>query len=168
MLEIWPGGFAAKHPTDSDGDTPVFAAAATNSSATMGTKRKQSENSYTPSFGLVTAHQVRLAMEEYDRLEREEKEHGRILVAQRVPLERWRKSKIPSSMGQVVIEADFEDIDVTKKTKADLFIAKLPGLAHDCGLGDLTFQLGGLQGSEREPFFNWRWEYPSSRQRSLS
>eukprot|EP00291_Cryptomonas_curvata_P017266 CAMPEP_0172160624 /NCGR_PEP_ID=MMETSP1050-20130122/5660_1 /TAXON_ID=233186 /ORGANISM="Cryptomonas curvata, Strain CCAP979/52" /LENGTH=223 /DNA_ID=CAMNT_0012830405 /DNA_START=57 /DNA_END=724 /DNA_ORIENTATION=- len=81
-------------------------------------------------------------MEEYDRLEREEKEHGRILVAQRVPLEKWRKSKIPSSIGQVVIEADFGDIEVTKKTKADLFIAKLPGLAHDCGLGDITFQLG--------------------------
>ena len=31
---------------------------------------------------------------------------------------------------------------MTKKTKADLYIAKLPGLAHDYyGLGDLTGQL---------------------------
>ncbi len=56
-------------------------------------------------------------MEEYDRLEREGKEHGRILVAERVPLEKWRRSKILSSVGQVVIEADFEDKQVTKKTR---------------------------------------------------
>ena len=54
-----------------------------------GTKRKYSGTSYTPTFGMVTSHQIRLAIEEFNRLEREGVEHGRILVAQRVP-----KSKI--------------------------------------------------------------------------
>ena len=69
---------------------------------------------------MVTSHQIRLAIEEFNRLEREGVEHGRILVAQRVP-----KSKIRSSFGTVVIEADYEDINVTKKTRADLYISKV-------------------------------------------
>ena len=84
------------------------------------TKRKHSETLYTPTFGMVTSHQIRLAIEEFNRLEREGVEHGRILVAQRVP-----KSKIRSSFGTVVIEADYEDINVTKKTRADLYISKV-------------------------------------------
>ena len=110
----------------------------------VGTKRKHSETSYTPSFGLVTSRQVDLAIEEFNRLEREgkcRKDHGRILVAQCVPLEKWRRSKIPSSFGQVVIEADYDAIKVTKKTRADLYISKLPGLAHESGLAKLTTQL---------------------------
>ena len=105
-------------------------------------KRKcDNETSYTPSFGLVTSQQVGLAIAEFLRLEREGKEHGRILVAQRVDLARWRRSKIPSSFGRVVIEADYEDTQVTKKTRADLYISKIPGLAHESGLVKIITQL---------------------------
>ena len=104
-------------------------------------KRKHSETQYTPCFGLVTAHQISLAIEEFKRLESEGKDHERVLVAQRVNLARWRRTTLLSSFGSLVIEADYEDVKVTKKTKADLYIAKLPGLAHDCGVGNLTGQL---------------------------
>jgi hypothetical protein len=72
---------------------------------------------------MVTSHQIRLAIEEFNRLEREGVEHGRILVAQRVP-----KSKIRSSFWPVVIEADYEDINVTKKTRADYTFQNFPVL----------------------------------------
>ena len=108
------------------------------------TKRKLDiETSYTPSFRLVTSHQVHLAIAEFHRLECEGKEHGRVLVAQRVPLVRWRRSQIPLSFGRVAFEADYKDSAVTKKTKADLYIAKVPGLAHECGINLLISQLVG-------------------------
>jgi hypothetical protein len=106
------------------------------------TKRKLIETSYTPSFGIVTNHQIGLAIEEFNRLERDEREHGRILVAQRVSLAKWRKRELPLSFGHIVVEADYEDMKVTRTTKADLYISKLPGLAHDCGLSELTMQIG--------------------------
>ena len=108
------------------------------------TKRKLDiETSYTPSFRLVTSHQVHLAIAEFHRLDCEGKEHGRVLVAQRVPLVRWRRSQIPLSFGRVAFEADYKDSAVTKKTKADLYIAKVPGLAHECGINLLISQLVG-------------------------
>ena len=106
-------------------------------------KRKlETRTSYTPSFGLVTSNQVRLAIEEFNRLEGEGFDHGRVLVAQRVPLLKWRRSKIPSAFGRIVIEADYEDAEVTTATRADLYISKVPGLAHESGLVEINFQLG--------------------------
>ena len=89
---------------------------------------------------MVTAGQITLAIEEFKRLEREGDDLGRVLVAQRANLARWRKTKLLSSFGSLAIEADYEDIEVTRETKADLYISKLPGLAHDCGLGRLAGQ----------------------------
>jgi hypothetical protein len=115
-------------------------------------KRKCSETHYTPCFGFVTALQIKLAIEEFKRLESEGNDHGRVLVAQRVNLAKWRRTTLLSSFGSLAIEADYEDIEVTKQTKADLYISKLPSNAHDCGLGDLSGRFaayyianGGLQ-----------------------
>jgi hypothetical protein len=106
--------------------------------AMMGvSKRKRSETQYTPCFGLVTSHQITLAIEEFKRLESEGNDHGRVLVAQRVNLAKWRRTRLLASFGSLAIEADYEDIEATKETKADLYISKLPGLAHDCGLAHL-------------------------------
>ena len=106
-------------------------------------KRKQSETQYTPCFGLVTSHQITLAIEEFKRLENEGSDHGRVLVAQRVNLAKWRRTTLLASFGSLAIEADYEDLEVTKETKADLYISKLPGLAHECGLGELSGQFWG-------------------------
>jgi hypothetical protein len=103
-------------------------------------KRKRSETQYTPCFGLVTSHQITLAIEEFKRLESEGNDHGRVLVAQRVNLAKWRRTKLLASFGSLAIEADYEDIEVTKDTKADLYISKLPGLAHESGVGRLSGQ----------------------------
>ena len=131
------------------------------------TKRKLDiETSYTPSFRLVTSHQVHLAIAEFHRLECEGKEHGRVLVAQRVPLVRWRRSQIPLSFGRVAFEADYKDSAVTKKTKADLYIAKVPGLAHECGINLLIS--GRVHTSEWKSFACWRRKYASSKKRLLS
>ncbi len=101
----------------------------------------QHSESYTPSFGLVTSHQVCLAIAELDRLEREGKDHGRVLIAQGVLLAKWRKSGIPSSIRQAAYEADYEDIKVTKKTKADIYISKIHSVAHQCGVNELIYNL---------------------------
>lgn len=94
------------------------------------TRKIETQIKYTPSFGLVTSHQVTLAIEEFSRLGREGQDHGRVLVAQRVLLAKWRNSKIYFSFGKLRIEADYEDVKVTKKTRADLYISKLPGFAR--------------------------------------
>jgi hypothetical protein len=108
----------------------------------VATKRKlDDQTSYTPCFGLVTSHQVDLAIAEYRRLESAGMEHGRILVAQRVPLAKWRRSQIPLSFGRVFFEADYEDSKVTKKTRADLYISKIPGAAHEIGRDELAGEL---------------------------
>jgi hypothetical protein len=100
----------------------------------VATKRKLHDlTSYTACFGLVTSHQVDLAIAEYRRLECAGLEHERILVAQRVPLAKWRRSQIPLSFGPVVFEADYEDAQVKKNTRADLYISKIPGVAHEIG-----------------------------------
>ena len=109
----------------------------------VASKRKlEDQTSYTPCFGLVTSHQVNLAIAEFLRLEREGKQHGRILVAQRVPLAKWRRSKIALSFGRVAFEADYEDNEVTKHTRADLYISKIPGYAHEVGSSQVVLELG--------------------------
>jgi hypothetical protein len=105
-------------------------------------KRKRSETQYTPCIGLVTSHQITLAIEEFKRLESKGNDHGRVLVARRVNLAKWRRTTLLASFGSLAIEADYEDLEVTKETKADLYISKLPGLAHECGVGQLSVLFG--------------------------
>jgi hypothetical protein len=97
-------------------------------------KRKLEDGApYTPSVGRVNSKQFRLAIAEYVRLEKEGVEHGRILVAQRVPLLKCGRRIIPYEFKNTVIEADYGNKKVTNFTRADLLIAKLPTVAHECG-----------------------------------
>jgi hypothetical protein len=106
------------------------------SSAVAMTKRKH-ETSYSPSFGLVTSRQVVLAIEEFKRLDKIGDDHDRVLIAKRVTLEKWRRSRIPVEFGRICIEVDYEDAKVTKNTRANLYVSKLPSLAHEAGCGEM-------------------------------
>ena len=84
--------------------------------------------------------QADLALKEFRRLDADGLKDIRILVAQRVPLIAWRQNS--DRFGGLILEADYEDIVVTKHTRADLYITKFPGHAHQNMLFCLETQIG--------------------------
>lgn len=106
----------------------------------MQTKRTVAGPKYIPTFGFVDSHQAELALEEFRRLDAEGLKDIRILVAQRVPLIEWRGNS--DRFGGLILEADYEDTVVTKHTRANLYITKFPGHAHQSMVFSLLSQIG--------------------------
>jgi hypothetical protein len=55
----------------------------------------------------------------------------------------WRQSS--DKFGGVILEADYEDTVVTETTRANLFITKCPGNAHQNMLKDFWYQVGVIE-----------------------
>ena len=95
---------------------------------------------YIPTSRFVDYHQAKLALEEFRRLDAEGLKDIRILVAQHVPLIEWRMNS--DRFGGLSLEADYEDTVVTENTRANLYITKFPGHAHQNMIFSLLSQIG--------------------------
>ena len=84
---------------------------------------------YAPSLGYVNFTQFKKAVDEFGRVDSEDK---KVLLAKCVNVQKWLHSGINERMGNVFVVADFKNGDnLTDSTVADLWIVKVQNKPHE-------------------------------------
>jgi hypothetical protein len=90
---------------------------------------------YSPSRGSVTSQQFAAAVREFKRT------NEPVLIARKVNIYQWQTSGINEMMGNVFVNAKFEDDVLKSSTFGDLWIVKCQDPPHEIASGDLIWQL---------------------------
>ena len=98
------------------------------------------EKAYASQVGTATTLQVAKAVREFERRVRRGDQDVEVVVATRVPIQKWQSSDV-ARVESVVVQARYVGDAATAATTVDLFITNVPGDAHVRTVGEVCGQL---------------------------